>query len=248
MVKAGSVLRRIVLVHGAAHGAWCWESLVPLLEAKGYDVDTLDLPGLGEDRTPPRAVTLQSYIDRVVETVSAKPEPALLVGHSMGGAPISGAGEAIPERIGKLVYLAAFLPKDGESMLKMIEVVTQFQEPSVVGASTSSDGAHVFPPDAARQMFYNICAPDIADRAVARLRPQAEGPLADPLQLSPGRWGAIPKTYIVCLRDRALPTPAQHWSCERAPEVKKRVMDTDHSPFYSDPEGLANILDEEARA
>jgi pimeloyl-ACP methyl ester carboxylesterase len=113
VVKAEAI-KRIVLVHGAAHGAWCWEMLAPLLEAGGYEVDTLDLPGLGDDLTPPKDVTLQSYIDRVVQVVSAKPGKVLLVGHSMGGAPISGAGEAVPERVGRLVYLAAFLPKNGE--------------------------------------------------------------------------------------------------------------------------------------
>ena len=75
----------------------------------------------------------------------------------------------------------------------------------------------------------------------------AERPLADALHLTSSRWGSIPKTYIVCAQDRALPPGAQHWWCERAPEVKKRLMDTDHSPFYSDPEGLAAIIDEEAR-
>jgi pimeloyl-ACP methyl ester carboxylesterase len=67
------------------------------------------------------------------------------------------------------------------------------------------------------------------------------------LHLSPSRWGSIPKTYIVCEQDRCLPPGAQHWWCERAPEVRKRVIDTDHSPFYSDPKGLAAILDEEAQ-
>ncbi len=248
MAKVESVLRRIVLVHGAFHGAWCWEKLVPLLASRGYDVDVLDLPGLGDDPTPVKEVTLQSYIDRVVEVVSAQPEPVLLLGHSMGGAPISGAGEAMPEQIGKLVYLTAILPKDSESLLSMIEIASRFPEPSVASAIRPSvDGAYEFAPDVARQMFYNTCPPDVADRAVARLRPQAERPLADALHLSHSRWGSIPKTYIVCARDRTLPPDAQHWWCERAPEVKKRVMDTDHSPFYSDPEGLAAIIDEEAR-
>ena len=237
-----------MLVHGAMHGAWCWETLVPLLQAKGYEIDTLDLPGLGDDPTPPKTVTLQSYIDRVVEVISVKPGPVLLLGHSMGGAAISGAGEAIPHRIAKLIYLAAFLPKDGESMLSMIRTSARFREPSAAADPNRSEvaGAHEFPAELARQMFYNTCPPDVAERAVARLRPQADGPLSEVLRLTAARWGAIPKTYIVCAQDRALPPGAQHWSCERAPEAKKRVMDTDHSPFYSDPDGLAKIIAEEA--
>lgn len=57
----------------------------------------------------------------------------------------------------------------------------------------------------------------------------------------------MPKTHIVCAQDRALPPDNQHWYCERAAGVKKRIMDTDHSPFYSDPIGLAMIIKQEAR-
>ncbi|SRR5258708_2257427 len=147
MVKVESVLRRIVLVHGAAHGAWCWEQLVPLLASRGYDVEVPDLPGLGDDPTSVKEVTLQSYIDRVVEVVSAQPEPVLLLGHSLGGGPISGAGETMPERIGRLVYLTAFLPKDSESLLSMIEIASRFPEPSVAREIRPPvDGAYEFPP------------------------------------------------------------------------------------------------------
>jgi pimeloyl-ACP methyl ester carboxylesterase len=230
------------MVHGVGNN-WCRCS-----QAGGYDVEALDLPGLGDDSTPVKEVTLQSYIDRVVKVVSAQPEPVLLLGHSMGGVPISGAGETIPKQIKKLVYLTAFLPKDGDSVHSMIEVVSRFPEPYLAGAIRPAvDGAYEFPPDVERQMFYNTCPPNFVDRAVARLRSQAERPLADTLPLSPSRCGSIPKTYIVCAQDRCLPSGAQHWWCERAPEVKKRVINTDHSPFYSSPEDLAAIIAEEAR-
>lgn len=62
------------------------------------------------------------------------------------------------------------------------------------------------------------------------------------IRLSPERFGAIPKIYVVCMYDRAVPVSAQHWFCERSPEVAKRVMQTDHSPFYSDPDGLADLI------
>src|SRR5258708_8604302 len=208
MVKVESVLRRIVLVHGAAHGAWCWEQLVPLLASRGYDVEVPDLPGLGDDPSSVKEVTLQSYIDRVVEVVFAQPEPVLLLGHSLGGGPISGAGETMPERIGRLVYLTAFLPKDSESLLSMIEIASRFPEPSVAREIRPPvDGAYEFPPDVARQMFYNACPPDVADRAVARLRPQAEGPLPGPLHLSPTPSVSMPKPHLLYTQPPSLPSP-----------------------------------------
>jgi pimeloyl-ACP methyl ester carboxylesterase len=237
-------LDRIVLVHGAWHGAWCWEMLAPLLEERGYEVSTLDLPGLGDDRTPRQDVTLSSYIDRVVGVVDSGRTPVLLVGHSMGGVPISGAGEVGPGMIGKLVYLAALLPQDGESLLAVAGVGAAGSQ--VIQPNTG-DGAHAVDRSIARQLFYNCCAAEVAERASQRLRPQALGPLHTPVTLTEERWGRIPKTYIVCARDHALPTAQQLLMCERRSEVKKLVMDTDHSPFYSDPDGLAQILDREAR-
>lgn len=247
MVKADR-RGRIVLVHGAAHGAWCWEALTPLLEQQGFEVDTLDLPGLGDDPTPPKNVTLQSYIDRVVDVVRAKPGKVTLVGHSMGGAPISGAGEAVPEQIGKLIYLAAFLPKDGESMMSLMQQVGQTSAPSATDALVPCDveGAHGFNTALASQAFYNTCPPDVAVRATARLRPQADAPLGEPIHISAARWGAIPKTYIVCKRDQALPPDVQRIMAAQAPEAKIIEIDTDHSPFYSAAGLLADIVVAEA--
>ena len=113
---------RIVLIHGAAHGAWCWEEVVPLLRARGFEVTAPDLPGLGADTTPPKDVTMESYIQRIVEAVGDIGPPVLLVGHSMGGLPISEAAERIPSRISKLIYLTAVLPQSGEKLTDFTEV------------------------------------------------------------------------------------------------------------------------------
>jgi pimeloyl-ACP methyl ester carboxylesterase len=237
---------RIVLVHGASHGAWCWERLTPLLERLGYQVEAPDLPGLGADPTPPAEVTFENYVDRVVEALSASPVAALLVGHSLGGITISQAAEQAPAHVAKLVYLAAFLPRDGESAAR-----TGFGEmPESAGRAmraSSVEGAHEFDPALAGDVFYNKCDPDVAQWAVRHLRPQANAPASATVRLSADRWGAIPKVYVRCTQDRALPPEYQRWLCERAPDVRERVMDTDHSPFLSNPEGLAALLHEEAQ-
>jgi pimeloyl-ACP methyl ester carboxylesterase len=77
-------MARFVLVHGAFGGAWCWEPAVGPLEAAGHTVTAIDLPGGGDDPTPAEEVTLDGYAARVCE-VLAEGEPAVLVGHSMGG-------------------------------------------------------------------------------------------------------------------------------------------------------------------
>ena len=88
-------MARIVLVHGAFAGAWCWEPVLPGLRAAGHDVEAIDLPGSGEDTTPVAEVSLDAYATRVCE-VLAGGRPAVLVGHSMGGMVDNPGGGALP--------------------------------------------------------------------------------------------------------------------------------------------------------
>ncbi len=109
-----------VLIHGAAHGGWCWYKVVPLLEKHGHTVLAPDLPGHGKDKTPVADVTLQLYVDSVCKLLDAQREPVILVGHSMGGGIITQVAEERPERIKWLVYLAAALPRNGQSMFERV--------------------------------------------------------------------------------------------------------------------------------
>ncbi len=85
--------RTFVLIAGAWHGAWCWQKVVPLLEAQGHRVRTPELPATGADTTDPAEVTLESWARFVADLVAAEPEPVILVGHSRGGVVISRAAE-----------------------------------------------------------------------------------------------------------------------------------------------------------
>jgi pimeloyl-ACP methyl ester carboxylesterase len=242
-------LNHIVLIHGACHGAYCWELVAPLLLDMGYHLSAPDLPGLGHDRTPIESITLQSYIDRAVQAVKAAAEPVLLVGHSMGGTVSCGAAEAIPEQLGRVVFIAGGLPLDGEAVVDVQPHITESGEPSGLEQTHASsvENAIEFEIGPNGEPFYNTCSSEVVRRAAARLRPQPIAPWKTPLRLTPDRFGAVPKTYIVCKQDRALPASVQHFLCARTPGIRKREIDTDHSPFYSDPEGLAAMLDEEAR-
>src|SRR4029453_18337006 len=99
-------MARFVLVHGAFGGAWCWEPVVGPLEAAGHTVETLDLPGGGDDTTPVEGITLESCAARVREALASRPEPAVLVGYSMGGAVITQAAADCPERVASMIFLA----------------------------------------------------------------------------------------------------------------------------------------------
>lgn len=230
-----------VLIHGAWHGGWCWEKLVPLLESRGHRVLAPDLPGHGADRTPTASVTLDLYAARVCDVIAAEPEPVVLVGHSMGGVVISAAAERIPERIRTLVYLAAFLVGEGESLLAAAgadtgSALTGNLVPSADGASVTVKPEVVVP------AFYAECTPADAERARARLVPQSAAPFTTPVPWTAARAGRVPRAYIACLRDRAISPALQQRMYEARPCKTVLTLDTDHSPFYSTPDALAAHL------
>lgn len=154
-------LNHIVLIHGASYGGFCWEDLAPQLRNNGYRVSAPDLPGLNADQTPIKQITLHSYIDRVVETVKLAGEPVLLLGYFMGGGVVRGAAEAICERIGKLVFLAGLVMRDGDT----VRDVTREHFPAF--PESAADGALDFDPSTFATVFYNTCSPEIVNRAVA---------------------------------------------------------------------------------
>jgi pimeloyl-ACP methyl ester carboxylesterase len=110
-----------ILIHGAWHGGWVWNNVASLLRAQGHIVHTPDLPGHGSDKTPAGEVTLQAYVDRVAAVVDSCPEPVVLAGHSMAGVVISQTAEQRPQRISSLVYVCAFLLRDGDCLLQWAE-------------------------------------------------------------------------------------------------------------------------------
>ena len=110
-----------VLVHGAWHGAWCWYKVVPRLTQAGHRVFAPDLPSLGRDRTPVAEISLDRWADSICKVVEAAVEPVILVGHSRGGIVISAVAERVPKRIAMLVYLTAFLLRDGETLLEVAQ-------------------------------------------------------------------------------------------------------------------------------
>ncbi len=230
-----------VLIHGAWHGGWCWEKVAPLLEARGHRVLAPDLLSHGADRTPLADVTLDSYAKHVCDVIGSEPEPVVLLGHSMGGAVVTAAAERIPERIRTLVYLAAFLVADGDSILKVAggdpaSALTGNLVPSSDGLSLSVK------PEAVVPAFYAECSGADAERARARLVAQALEPLNAPVRWSAERAGRIPRVYIECLRDRAMPLATQRAMVAARPCAKVLALDSDHSPFYSAPEALAAHL------
>ncbi|HUN83610.1 MAG TPA: alpha/beta fold hydrolase [Terracidiphilus sp.] len=230
-----------LLIHGAWHGGWCWRKVVPLLQAKGHTVLAPDLPGHGDDKTPTAQVTLNLYADRIRRIASSQPEPAILVGHSMGGSAITQAAENCPSMVRALVYMCAFLPRNGDSLTTW---ASQDSESLVVSTNMIrlAKGVVVMKPEAVHEAFYAMCPDEDAEFARSRLVPQSTQPFHTPVVTTPARWGAIPRYYIECNRDRALTLPTQKEMQKHSPCRQAFTIDTDHSPFFSAVEELVDIL------
>ena len=231
-----------VLVHGAWHGGWCWHKLVPLLEAEGHRVDALDLPGHGSDRAPVAEMTLENNARRVADRVEAASEPVVLVGHSMGGLAITQAAELVPDRIAKLVYVTAFLPGNGMSLLQLAGMepnVDGVQPNLVVDADhgTSTVAAH-----ALRDVFYGECSDEDAAFAGDRLVPESLATAHAPVQITDARAGSVPRVYVECVRDRAIGIEKQRAMYTAVQCERVFTLEADHSPFFSTPRELADCL------
>jgi pimeloyl-ACP methyl ester carboxylesterase len=240
-------MARFVLVAGACHGAWCWERVIPLLEARGHRAETAELPGMGADRTPLAGLDMMAWSRAVAKAIEADPERAILVGHSRGGAVISQTAELVPGRIRLTVYLTALLLEDGETGFDVLKLVPEgsFTPPAMI---PNADGTAIsFDPSEAGPMLYQRTEPAWVERALAHLTPEPMFGLTQPQSLSAGRYGRVPRAYIECLDDLTLPLIAQRALTARQPCDHVRSIDSDHCPNYSEPEQLAEVLDDLAK-
>ena len=220
-----------VLISGAWHGAWCWHKLVPLLEQSGARVIAPDLPSLG---------TLEDWAEFVAGVVE-RDSGCILVGHSRAGAVISRAAELVPDSIRTLVYLSAYLLPAGQSVAEEARRDTgALIAPNMVPVKrglTCAIRAGVL-----RDAFYGECSVQDFEFARARLTPEPIRVLAAPVQVTAENFGRVPRAYIETVRDRAVTLAAQRRMQSALPCAPVFTLDTDHSPFLSQPEALARIL------
>jgi|APSaa5957512535_1039671.scaffolds.fasta_scaffold31022_2 pimeloyl-ACP methyl ester carboxylesterase len=128
-------MANFVLVHGAWHGGWCWKHVAPLLRAAGHNVFTPSLTGLGSRLHLAHAgISLDTHISDIIGVINSEElENVILCGHSYGGMVVTGVGECVPEKINTIIYLDAFMPEDGDSMIS-------FALPDVVGNQLKQAG------------------------------------------------------------------------------------------------------------
>ena len=236
-------MARMLLVHGAAHGAWCWRDVIPALRALGHEAVAIDLPSHGADSATPETVGFDDYTDAVLAALAET--PSVLVGHSMGGYPISAAADRRPDLVQRLIYVCAYLPQPGKSLVDMLRQASSQPLTPVIAVSEDRK-TMVFDPDRSPPLLYHDCPPGTAEYAVPRLSRQPMAPqLARPAL--DGGFADVPKSYVLCRNDRAIPPDHQAAMSAGLDPADVYPFDSGHSPFFADPDGLAQLLDRIAR-
>ena len=159
-----------VLVHGGGHGGWCYRLVAQRLRAAGHDVLTPTMTGLGErSHLLDSRVDLSIHIQDIVSVLHYDDvRDAILVGHSYGGMVITGVADRSAERVGKLVYLDAANPKNGESLVDVAGPTLELTRP----AGITIDGMElVLLPSAEAGMFYGVNDPGDLAWMADRLTP-----------------------------------------------------------------------------
>jgi pimeloyl-ACP methyl ester carboxylesterase len=235
-------MARFLLVHGAFGGAWCWEPAVGPLQAAGHTVTAIDLPGGGDDPTPAGEVTLDGYAARVCE-VLAEGEPAVLVGHSMGGVAVTEAAVRCPGRIAALAYVAAFAPGAGQSLQALTQLPEGADDQVQANLVVDPPVAHL-PAAVAPEVIYNCCAPDVAAREAAKLGPQPLAPFGAPVSGEPAIQRRL---YVLCTQDHSIPPALQRRMVRERGITDVVELDADHAPMLSRTDELVAALDRFAR-
>jgi pimeloyl-ACP methyl ester carboxylesterase len=231
----------MVLIHGSWHGGWCWEELVPLLEAKGHHVLAPNSPGMGSDHTLFAEDIFGQWVDAATVIVEAQSEPVVLVGHSRGATIVSAVAERVPDKLAQVIYLTGYALADGEALTD----VRAASDDVYAAVVPNDDGSAVgVDPALAPDLFYNRCSPEVAARAVARLCLEPLQPGSVKMTLSDKRFGRVPRAYIEASEDRALPLAFQREAQKRWPFDRVATLPSDHSPFFSMPDQLAEVLDD----
>jgi pimeloyl-ACP methyl ester carboxylesterase len=237
-------MARFVLVHGAFGGSWSWRDIAGRLTEAGHDATAFDLPGHGSDPTPLDQVDLDAYAARVCDVLADGP-PALLTGQSMGGMVITQAAARCPDHVAGLIYVAAFAPQEGQSLID----ITQLAEAAgdQVQANLIVDGD---PPiatmsvGAAPQALYHCAEPERAAWAAQQLGPQPVAAFTQPFRVGDHAeaFANLPRAYVTCLQDRAIMPAMQRVMYTAAGCDPVIEIDTDHSPWLSRPDELFAAL------
>ncbi|MCF6407002.1 alpha/beta fold hydrolase [Chitinophaga filiformis] len=233
-----------VLVHGAWQASFVWDKVKASLEADGNKVVLVELSGHGNDQTPVNEITFDGYVKQVTDVINSLNGPVVLVGHSLGGAIVTQAACKVPQKIGKLIYVAGFIPQSGSSVFDYSAKDKGTSIPSVLAFSADGSTVTIANPEVnMREVFCKDGSDEDIDLLVQKLRPEPVGAAGTPLNYSNEVYSTIAnKYYIYTMEDKAISFPFQQQMVAEAHILNTYEIKSGHSPFLSKPGELVQIL------
>jgi len=234
-------MKTFILIHGSWHSAWNWHKVVPLLEKQGHKAIAIDLPGMGRDKTPIQDVIMKTTVEKICHLIDSIEGKVILVGHSKNGIMISQVAEYRPDKIEKLVYLAAYLIPNGKTQREYsIQDTNGVLKPYV--NMYENLNAHTLRPEIYKEGLYADCDDDITELAKVLLSYEPVESGITPLHLTEENYGSVPRIYIECTEDKAVTPFIQRKMYTETPCDKVYSLATSHSPFFSKPKELTDIF------
>ena len=244
MISQKSTRPTVVLVHGAFQdGRSTWRKVRPLLETKGHKIVTVELPGRNGEGTNLHSLTIETYRDQVLNQIQAEEAPVILVCHSFGGMTISSVAEAAPERVLALVYLSAYLPLDGQSLMTLAQGDTDsyLGKPGSLVFSADYSVAQIRE-DQKAIIFANDAEENDRDEIVKSLVAEPAGPQGMPVRLTDARFGKVSKTYIETTKDHCVSPYLQEKMIAAGSVTKVIKIDAGHASYVTQPRAVADAI------
>jgi pimeloyl-ACP methyl ester carboxylesterase len=239
--------RTFVLVHGSCHAGWTWRPVAEHLRRQGHRVYMPTLTGLGTEDA--RAdVHLADMVDYLVDYVETRDlTDIVLVGHSWGGFPISGASVRLASRISRLVYWSAFMPRTGETLIGLCPPA--YGDMFRASAAESDDNSVIFSFEVFCAAFLQDASPETQRIVYPLLERHPFNSLNEPLDLDEFERLQLPSTYVLSQDDLALPPGELYWAPrfpDRLPGAPLIYTPGSHEAMFTQPEALANSFIEAA--
>lgn len=239
--RPDTVPKTFLLVHGAWQAAYVWDSVQADLIANGNKVIVVKLPGHGSDTTAPFRLSIDVYRDEVINAIPEGDSNVILVGHSMGGMVITDVAEKIPHKIGKLVYIGAFLPATGQALTDLA-----FSDPGSQLGPLLIPSADQLTLDVKRDsltyLFINDGPQAIKDLVLANYRAEPAIPFTNKVTLTNEGFGSVDKVYIKTLKDVVISPSLQDRMIAAADIKTVYTVNTGHSPFLAEPHTVSALL------
>ena len=199
-----------------------------------------DLPGHGKDKRSPADITMDDYVNTLTDILDKQDNSVILVGHSFNGITVSRVAELRSDKVKRLVYLTAFLLPNGSSFMSAVQGVKG--STAVDNFYLSKDKTYAMvKEDEIQNSFAHDIPKEAFDQAKPNIVPEPTAPLMYTLEITDDNFGSIPKYYIECTLDRAIPIEVQRAMYKD--KVKKVYsIESSHTPNFSKPIELANIL------